>query len=59
MTLGQLYDKLQDIRSAEKDVAAAQKSLDFGGNDDTMHHKRELLSKAEWWLAHIRREEVL
>lgn len=58
MTLGELYDALWLIKDAEADIANAEKSLRFGGNDDTMSHKQDMLSRARQTLLDRRDREL-
>ena len=58
MTLGELFDKLQNVREAMNDVADAERSIGFGGNADTMKGKREVLEMRERWLESLRNEPI-
>ncbi len=52
ITLGQIADKLKELQDAEQAVAAAERSLDFGGNPGTLKRKTD-------WLQHCQDQVVL
>jgi len=45
ITLGDLADKLKELADAEDAVAAAERSLDFGGNPGTIQRKTDWLQR--------------
>lgn len=54
MTLGELADLLQELKTAEQEVEDAKLSLRHGGNADTMERKRMMLDYCEGVLDRMR-----
>lgn len=46
LTLGELHDRLNQLREAEQEVVDAERALSFGGNESTMRGKQESLRQA-------------
>lgn len=58
MTLGELYDSIESLRSAEVSVVKACQALGYGGNEDTMARKRAWLQDCERLVEELRDEEL-
>lgn len=58
MTIGDLLDKLREVERMEKEVEDWKRSVENGGNADTMRRKRECLESAENYLHGLRMEQI-
>jgi len=58
MTLGELIDAIRRVEGAELDLNNAKQSVLHGGNEITMKAKHDAVKDAEWWLNHVRDEDL-
>jgi len=58
MTYGQLLRAMERIKEHQDRIAEAERSLGFGGREDTIARKRETLSDAQDWFAVFLLEEI-
>lgn len=58
MNLGELIDKIDEVRKAEEDVEKAELALRHGGNEETMRGKRQWLADCLYYLGELRCEEL-
>lgn len=58
MTLGELHDKLMELRAAEDQVDDAIRSVNFGGNPDTVRRKEQWLEHTKEVLEAVRAQTV-
>lgn len=58
MTLGELYDMLEELKSAHDDKAASERALTFGGNDETMRRKAKVLKMDEDKIEALRLQRI-
>lgn len=58
MTLGELHDALAEIDEAERDLDAANLSIQHGGSDETMKGKRETFWYRQDELKRLRDQEI-
>lgn len=58
MTLGELYDALNEVRQAEKELENAMQQLGYGGDKDTMARKRQYVDHCQYVLIDVRAREL-
>ena len=58
LTIGELYDSIQEILAAERALSDAESRLDDGGDAYTLQFKREAVERAKQHLANLRSEPI-